>query len=78
MRDPHASMHGTLDPQHPLCRPSSAEGTRTRAMLCSFRYETPKRTDINQKGIFPEVTKECAKKAAEAVACIAPDLKQLL
>jgi len=42
------------------------------------KYETPKRADINQKGISPEVTKECPKKPGDAVACIADDLKKLL
>mmetsp|Transcript_38101 Transcript_38101/g.76358 ORF Transcript_38101/g.76358 Transcript_38101/m.76358 type:complete len:414 (-) Transcript_38101:137-1378(-) len=41
------------------------------------KYETPKRTDINRKGIFPQVEKECPVGDA-AVACLAPEIKGLV
>ena len=37
------------------------------------RYETPKRNDINQRGIEVDVKKECPAGKA-AVACVPPDL----
>ena len=39
------------------------------------KYETPNRSDINKKGISPQVLKECPPGEA-AVACIADDLKR--
>ena len=41
------------------------------------KYETPKRTDINQKGIAVDTQKECPKDGAAAVSCVASDLKKL-
>lgn len=41
------------------------------------RYQTPKRADINQKGIAPQVKKECPPGEA-AAACVADELKQVL
>ena len=37
-------------------------------------YQTPLKTNINQKGIAVDVQRECPPKAAEAVACVAGDL----
>ena len=39
------------------------------------KYETPKRTDINKKGIAPQVLKQCPPGEA-AVACVADELKK--
>jgi len=39
------------------------------------RYQTPKGTNINQKGIATDVTKECPKAPTAAVACVAEVLK---
>ena len=41
------------------------------------KYQTPKRTDINQKGIEVDLQKTCPLGKA-AVACIEPDLKNLI
>lgn len=37
-------------------------------------YQTPLKTNINQKGITVDVQRDCPPKAAEAVACVAGDL----
>jgi len=42
------------------------------------KYQTPKRTDINRKGIAPEVLKACPPKDAEAIQCVEGDLKSAL
>ena len=41
------------------------------------KYQTPKRTDINQVGIAVDVQKECPK-GAEAVACVEKEVKAKL
>ena len=41
------------------------------------KYQTPKLTDINQKGIEVDLQKTCPLGKA-AVACIEPDLKNLI
>ena len=41
------------------------------------KYETPQRNDINRKGIFPQVEKECPP-GEGAVTCISDDLKKVL
>jgi carboxyl-terminal processing protease len=42
------------------------------------KYETPNRTDINKKGIEPQVKKQCPSADDAAVSCISEDLKLLL
>jgi len=42
------------------------------------QYQTPKKTNINQKGIEVDVTRGCPKDGAAAVACVSNELKKML
>ena len=42
------------------------------------KYETPKRTNINQRGIFVDLERDCPKEATAAAACVADELKGLV
>ena len=43
------------------------------------KYQTPKKTDINKKGIEVDTERpDCPKEGAGAVACVADDVKALL
>ena len=42
------------------------------------QYQTPKRTNINQVGISVDVQKSCPKAGADAVTCVANELKAVM
>jgi carboxyl-terminal processing protease len=42
------------------------------------QYQTPKKTNINRVGIFPDVERDCPAGAVDAVACISAELKAVI